>query len=65
MNMLKEHFVLWINATFRESGITLQKDGATFHTANLVQEWCNKIWQVLKELWPSSLPDLNQMDFAI
>ena len=55
-----------MNATFKESGITLQQ-GATSHTANLVQEWCNKnmagFWT--KELWPHSSPDLNPMDFAV
>ena len=67
LNMLKKQLVPWINATFKESGITLQQDGATSHTANLVQEWCNKnmagFWT--KELWPPSSPDLNPMDFAI
>ena len=38
LNMLKEQLVPWINATSKESGITLQQDGASFHTANLVQE---------------------------
>ena len=56
MNMLKEQLVSWINVTFRKSGITLQQDGATSHTTNLVQKWCNKnmagFWA--KELWPSS-----------
>ena len=36
LNMWKEQLVPWINATFKESGITLQQDGATSHTANLV-----------------------------
>ena len=56
LNMLKEQLVPWINATFKETGITLQQDGATSHTANHVQEWCNKniagFWT--KELWPPS-----------
>ena len=37
LNVLKEQLVPWINATFKEPGITLQQDGATSHTANLVQ----------------------------
>ena len=65
--MLKEQLVPWINAAFKESGITVQQDGATSQTANLVQEWCNKniagFWT--KELWPPSSPDLNPMDFAV
>ena len=59
--------VPWINATSKESGITLQQDGATSHTANLVQEWCNKnmvgFWT--KELCPHSSPELNPMDIAV
>ena len=42
LNMLKEQLVPWINATSKEPGTTLQQDGATSYTANLVQEWCNK-----------------------
>ena len=67
LNMVKEQLVPWINATFKESGITLQQDGATSHTANLVQEWCNKnmagFWT--KESCPHSSPDLNPMDIAV
>ena len=66
LNMLKEQLVPWINATFKESGINLQQDGATPHTANLVHVWCSKntagFWT--KESWPPS-PDLNLMDFAV
>ena len=59
LNMLIEQLVPWIDATSMELGITLQHDGATSNTANLVQEW----WT--KELWPPSSPDLNPMDFAV
>ena len=46
---------------------TLQQDGATSHTANLVQELRNKNMAGFrtKELWPPSLPDLRLMDFAV
>ena len=64
--MLKEQLVPRINATFKEPGITFQQDGATSHSANLVQEWCNKnmacLWR--KEFWPPSSPDFNPMDVA-
>ena len=67
LELLKEKLVPWVNATFEEGGITLQQDGATSHTANLVQEWCKRnmagFWP--KELWPPSSPDLNPMDLAI
>ena len=39
LDLLKKNLVRWINATFGESGIILQQDGATFHTTNRVQEW--------------------------
>ena len=59
--------VPWINAAFKESSITLQQDGAKSHTANRVQERCNRnvagFWT--KELWPPSSLDLNPMDFAV
>ena len=65
--MLKEQLVPWINPTFKECGITLQQDGATSHTANLVKEWCNKnmvgFWT--KEFWPPFSPELNPMDIAV
>ena len=47
--------------------VTLQQDGATAHTAKMVQAWCKdnfkSFWS--KELWPPSSPDLNPMDFGI
>ena len=65
--MLREQLVPWINATFKESGITLQQDRATSHTANLVQEWCNKNMAsfLTMELWPPFSPDLHPRDFAV
>ena len=67
LDLLKDKFVPWINATFEESDIILQQYGATSHTANRVQEWCKRniteFWP--KELWPPSSPDLNTMNFAI
>ena len=63
----KNKLVPWFNATFGESGIILQQNGATSHTANRVQEWCQRnmtgFWP--KELWPPSSPDLHPIDFAI
>ena len=39
LQLLKENLLPWINSTFGEDEITLQQDGATLHTANLVQNW--------------------------
>ena len=55
---LLERIVRWIDATLGESGITLQHNGATSHTANRVQEWCEK------KLWPTLSPVLNANDFC-
>ena len=42
LDLLKNKLVSCINATFGESGIILQQDGATSYTANRVQEWCKR-----------------------
>ena len=67
LELLRDKLGPWVNTTFGESGITLHQDGATPHTANLVQEWCKRnivgFWP--KELWPPSSPELNPMDFVI
>ena len=49
------------------SGVTLQQDGATSHTAKTVQSWCKKNFTVFwsKEFWPPFSPDLNSMDFGV
>ena len=56
----KDHFgkdTLW----------TFQQDGATSHTANVIQNWCRDhipiFWS--KEMWSPSFPDLNPMDFSV
>ena len=67
LDMLKDRVVPWVNALPGDEGVTLQQDGATAHTAKLVQAWCKghfkSFWS--KELWPPSSPDLNPMDFGI
>ena len=65
--MLEEKVLPWVQEVVGEQGVTLQQDGATSHTANLVQAWCRcnfkGFWE--KELWPSSSPDLNPMDLGL
>ena len=67
LDLLKNKLIPWINATFVESGIILQQDGATSHTANRVLEGCKRnmtgFWP--NELWSPSSPDLNPMNFAL
>ena len=61
LKLLRDKLVTWLNTTFGESGITLEQDGATSHTANLVQEWCKRnmlgFWP--KDMWSTFSPDLN------
>ena len=50
-----------------KSGLTLQQDGATAHTAKMAQAWCQinfaAFW--LKEIWPPLSSDLNIIDLGI
>ena len=52
LNLLKNKLAPWINATFGESGIILQQDGAPFHTANRVLEYCKRN---MTRFWPKEL----------
>ena len=67
LNLLKNKLVFWINATFIESRIILQEDGAPSHTANRAHDWCKRnmtgFWP--KKLWPPSSQDLNPIDIAL
>ena len=54
LNMLNDKIVPWMNALTINNVLLLQKDGATAHTA---------FW--LKEMWPTSSPGLNLMDFGL
>ena len=65
--MLKNRFLPWINSLPGNQAVTLQQDGATAHTAEMVQAWCKdnfkSFWS--KKFWPPSSPDLNPMEFGI
>ena len=65
--MLKDKVVPWVKKVTGNKGITLQQDGATSHTAKLVEDWCKDNFKSFwpKKLWPPSSPDLNPMDFGI
>ena len=67
LNMLKGKVAPWVKKVSENEGITFQQDGATSHTARLVQEWCKDNFKLFwsKELWPPSLPDLNTIDFGM
>ena len=53
-----------MNSLSLDDGLTLQQDGATAHTAKMVQEWCKEHFKAFwpKDIWPPSSPDLNPMD---
>ena len=45
-----------------------QQDGATPHTANLVQDWCASKFGanfINKQQWPPRSPDLNPCDYFL
>ena len=65
--MLNESVFPWVQKTIANEGITFQQDGATSHTARLVQNWCKNNFKSFwhKELWPPCSPGLNPMDFGI
>ena len=50
--LLNNKLVPSINATFGESGIILQQNGATSHTANRVQEECKRN---MTGFWPKKI----------
>ena len=65
--MIKNKVLPWVDETFGNTGVTFQQDGATSHTAKLVQDFCEKNFKNFwaNDLWPPSSPDLNPMDFGI
>ena len=40
--MIKNKVLPWVDETFGNTGVTFQQDGATSHTAKLVQDFCEK-----------------------
>lgn len=67
LDLLRDKVLPWVESNLRAKGVTLQQDGATSHTAKMVQAFCKEHFKGFwpKELWPPSSPDLNPMDFGI
>ena len=54
--MLIEEVLLWVKKTMENSGVTLQQDGATSHTAKMVQSWCKKNFMFIDQRSFDPLP---------
>ena len=67
LGLLRDQVVPWVQSTIGDSGLTLQQDGATSHSAKMVQSFCKEHFKGFwpKDLWPPSSPYLNPMDFGI
>ena len=65
--VLNAHVLPWIQDNFNDDKtMVLMQDGAPCHNANLIQNWLwthIKFWP--KDVWPSSSPDLNPLDFSL
>ncbi|QQP51070.1 Uncharacterized protein FKW44_012286, partial [Caligus rogercresseyi] len=57
----------WLKANYPEGNYVWTQDGAPSHTSDLCQKFCTTnmahFWP--KDMWPSSSPDLNPLDFAV
>ncbi|QQP48981.1 Uncharacterized protein FKW44_009476, partial [Caligus rogercresseyi] len=57
----------WLKANYPEGNYVWTQDGAPSHTSDLCQKFCTAnmahFWP--KDMWPSSSPDLNPLDFAV
>lgn len=64
-DLLKQHILPWLEATYPLGDYTWQQDGALAHTAKTTQKFLEtnmaNFWS--KEVWPPSSPDLSVLDF--
>ncbi|QQP53735.1 Putative transposable element [Caligus rogercresseyi] len=67
LKVLRRVVLPWIKATYPGQDVVWQQDSAPAHGANKTQKWQKtnmpKFWA--KEVWPSSSPDLNPLDYAV
>lgn len=64
-NMLRKEVRPWMKK--EKLVFTLQQDGASSHTANETQAWCERNFDdyIKKNEWPPSSPDLTPLDYSI
>ena len=66
-DILEGTLISWCKSLYGEDNWTLQHDGATSHTAQVTQVWCESncpTW-ISKKKWPPSSPDLNPLDYSL
>lgn len=65
--VLKTGLIPWARKTFGSERWTFQQDSAPSHRATGTQNWLKANVPVLidRDMWPSSSPDLNPLDFCI
>jgi hypothetical protein len=52
---------------FSDTNWGFQQDGASCHTSDESQSWCEKNfkWYIAKDRWPPNAPELNPMDYSV
>jgi hypothetical protein len=65
--LLRDHVIPWIKATYKKGTFVFQQDGAPAHAAKTTQqllaEELGSFWP--KDMWPPSSPDLSPLDYSI
>ena len=68
LHMLQNYFSPKLLRTAAYQNYYFQQDGATPHTANIVQEYLSRKFSarfIDKKMWPPRSPDLNPCDFYL
>ena len=65
--ILEAGLIPWTDQQYPDGDWTFQPDAATFHTANVTQQWCKEHCPrfVTKKEWTSSSLDLNAFDYCV
>ena len=67
LDVLRNTVKPWMDKVAGDRPYIWQQDGALAHTTKKVQEWCENSFPYFwaKDVWPSSSPDLNPLDFFV